>query len=66
VLQDAFDRLVGEGRWAPRVGLGTFAARFPHPDDPGDAGWHLDLSFPGDDRDPNEQREFLAWRVNVT
>jgi hypothetical protein len=40
--------------------------RFPHPDDPGDAGWHVDLSFPGDDCDPNEQRDFSSWRVNVT
>lgn len=40
--------------------------RFPHPDDPGDAGWHVDLSFPGEDCDPNEARDFSAWRVNVT
>lgn len=66
VLHDAFDRLVGKGRWEPRAGLGTFAVRFPHPDDPGDAGWHVDLSFPGDDCDPNEQHDFSAWRVNVT
>jgi hypothetical protein len=40
--------------------------RFPHPDDPGDAGWHVDVSFAGEDCDPNEQRDFSAWRVNVT
>lgn len=40
--------------------------RFPYPDDPGDAGWHVDLSFPGVASDPNEQRDFSAWRVNVT
>lgn len=66
VLHAAFDQLVGKGRWAPRDGLGSFPVRFPHPDDPGDAGWHVDLSFPGDDCDPNEQRDFSAWRVNVT
>jgi len=44
-LQNAFDQLVGEGRWVPRQGLGTFPVRFPHPDDPGDAGWHMDASY---------------------
>ncbi len=66
VLRSAFDQLVGKGRWVPRDGLGTFPVRFPHPDDPGDAGWHVDLSFPGDDCDPNERSDFSAWRVNVT
>jgi hypothetical protein len=64
-LRAAFDQIVGEGRWRPRDGLGTFPVRFPHPDDPGDAGWHVDLSFPGEDCDPNEQRDFCSWRVNV-
>ena len=45
---------------------GCLKVRFPHPDDPGDAGWHVDLSFAGEDCDPNEQRDFSAWRVNVT
>ena len=66
VLHDAFDRLVGMGRWEPRDGLGTFPVRFPHPDDPGDTGWHVDSSFPGEDCDPNEKQDFSAWRVNVT
>lgn len=66
LLHAAFDQIVGKGRWRPRDGLGTFPVRFPHPDDPGDAGWHVDLSFPGEDCDPNEQRDFSAWRVNVT
>jgi len=66
VLHEAFDQLVGKGRWMARDGLGTFPVRFPHPDDSGDTGWHVDLSFPGDDCDPNEQRDFSAWRVNVT
>ena len=62
VLHDALDRLVGKGRWEPRDGLGTFPVRFPHPDDPGDTGWHVDRSFPGDDCDPKEQHDFSAWR----
>jgi hypothetical protein len=44
-LHGAFDQLVGAGRWVPRVGLGTFPIRFPHPDDPGDTGWHIDASY---------------------
>jgi len=66
ILHAAFDQLVGKGRWRPRSGLGTFPVRFPHPDDPGDTGWHVDLSFPGGDCDPNEQNDFSAWRVNIT
>src|SRR6202023_1847868 len=65
-LHAAFDQIVGIGRWLPRNGLGTFPGRFPPPDDPGDAGWHVDVSFRGEDCDPNEQTDFFAWRVNVT
>jgi hypothetical protein len=50
-LHGAFDQLVGRGRWTPPAGLGTFPIRFPHPDDPGDTGWHLDGSY-SVDRDP--------------
>jgi hypothetical protein len=66
ILHAAFDQLVGKGCWLPRDGLGTFPVRFPHPDDPGDAGWHVDLSFPGDDSDAGEKQDFSSWRVNVT
>ncbi|HEY7186129.1 MAG TPA: hypothetical protein VH436_06245 [Vicinamibacterales bacterium] len=65
VLHAAFDRLVGKGRWRPRDGLGTFPVRFPHADDPGDAGWHVDTGFPGPDCDPNEY-DYSKWRVNIT
>jgi hypothetical protein len=44
-LHGAFDQLVGVGRWWPRDGLGTFPIRFPHPDDPGDGGWHMDAGY---------------------
>ncbi|TWG00206.1 phytanoyl-CoA dioxygenase PhyH [Kitasatospora viridis] len=44
-LHAAFDQLVGPGRWVPRTGLGTFPIRFPHPEDPGDTGWHMDASY---------------------
>jgi hypothetical protein len=58
VLHAAFDALVGPGRWTPQGGLGTFPVRFPSEDDPGDAGWHIDVSF-GDEPD------FMRWRANV-
>lgn len=63
VLHKAFDQLAGPGRWLPRMSLGTFPIRFPAPDDPGDAGWHIDTSFPPEIVDPSD---FLNWRVNVT
>jgi len=56
LLHAAFDQLVGVGRWEPRYSLGTFPIRFPHPDDPGDAGWHAEASFEGDDG---------SWRLNL-
>jgi hypothetical protein len=62
LLHYAFDQLVGEGRWEPRASLGTFPIRFPSPNDPGDAGWHIDASFAEEDSDPND---FFSWRVNV-
>lgn len=61
-LRGAFDQLVGRGRWAPRTSLGTFPVRFPSPEDPGDAGWHVDASFAAEDSDPEN---YLTWRVNV-
>jgi Phytanoyl-CoA dioxygenase (PhyH) len=44
-LHEAFDLLVGEGRWEPRYALGTFPLRFPHPVEPDDAGWHIEGSY---------------------
>ena len=63
VLHQAFDQLVGPGRWRPRSDLGTFPIRFPSPDDPGDAGWHVDSSFPPDSGDT---ADYANWRINVT
>jgi len=62
VLHKAFDQLVGRGRWLPRMNLGTFPIRFPSSDDPGDAGWHIDTSFPPEVGDTTD---FLNWHVNV-
>ncbi|ANW01724.1 phytanoyl-CoA dioxygenase family protein [Bradyrhizobium icense] len=66
VLHAAFDQLVGSGRWRPRADLGSFPVRFPHADDPGDTGWHVDLSFPSPSDDRDERNDFSSWRVNVT
>jgi len=62
----AFDLLVGKARWRPRTNLGTFPVRFPSPDDPGDAGWHIDVSFPGPTGSWDEKSDFTDWRANIT
>jgi hypothetical protein len=59
LLHASYDALVGEGRWVPPSGLGTFPVRFPSVNDPGDVGWHVDVSFGTDDPD------FMQWRANV-
>lgn len=61
LLHDAFDALVGTGRWLPRTDLGTFPVRFPLPGDPGDTGWHIDTSFQGD----AAPGDYFNWRVNI-
>jgi hypothetical protein len=51
--------LVGPGRWLPRNSLGTFPVRFPSQEEPGDDGWHVDVSYGSD------QPDFMEWRANV-
>jgi hypothetical protein len=63
-LHSAFDELVGVGRWVPRQSLGGFPIRFPHPDDPGDTGWHVDASFPPD-QPVESPGSCFDWRVNL-
>jgi hypothetical protein len=46
-LLEAFDQLVGAGRWTALTGLGTFPLRFPSRDAPLEAGWHVEASFAG-------------------
>lgn len=58
-LHRAFDQLVGAGRWHPCRAMGTFPVRFPSTEDPGDAGWHIDVSFGIDAPDS------LDWRANI-
>jgi hypothetical protein len=59
-LHEAFDQLVGEGRWSPRRSLGGWPIRFPSPEPPGDDGWHIDSSFPGPDPD-----DYLSYHANL-
>lgn len=60
LLHTAFNQLVGKGRWIPRLSLGTFPIRFPSKEEPGDTGWHVDASYPGENQD-----DFSTWRINV-
>ncbi|MFJ9363298.1 phytanoyl-CoA dioxygenase family protein [Nocardia sp. NPDC101769] len=60
-LLEAFDQLAGPGRWLPRKTLGSWPIRFPSPESPGDDGWHVDVSFPGD----AARDDYLSWRVNI-
>lgn len=50
-LHDAFDQLVGPGRWQPIESLGWFLIRFPGGVEPPDQGWHVDGSYPTDQED---------------
>jgi hypothetical protein len=63
-LHAVFDELVGVGRWVPRQSLGGFPIRFPHPDDPGDTGWHVDASFPPD-QPAEAPGSYFDWRINL-
>jgi hypothetical protein len=58
-LRGAFDQLVGAGRWLPCQSVGTFPVRFPFAGDPGDAGWHVDMSFDW------HRPDFMDWRINI-
>jgi len=55
----AYDLLVGPGRWLPRTTMGTFPVRFPSDEEPGDDGWHVDVSF------GYENPDFMTWRADV-
>lgn len=49
VLWEAFDQLIGAGRWWRRQGVGgTIPVRFPSTADPGDTGWHIEGSYEKD------------------
>jgi hypothetical protein len=44
-LLTACGQLLGSNAWAHPIAMGTVPVRFPHADDPGDAGWHVDAGF---------------------
>src|SRR4026209_2354523 len=58
-LHAAVDQLVGSARGRRPEAVGTFPVRFPSTADPGDAGWHIDVSFGTDTPD------FMSWRANI-
>lgn len=59
-LYDAFNQLIGNGKWLPCRSVGTFPVRFPSNKLPNDTGKHVDASFPGDD-----PSNYFEWRVNI-
>lgn len=59
-LHNAFDQVIGAGKWIPCRSVGTFPVRFPSDKQPNDTGMHVDASFPGDD-----PSNYLEWRINV-
>ena len=47
-LTEAYDELIGAGRWVPRAGVGgTVPARFPSEEYPGEVGYHIEGSWWG-------------------
>ena len=58
-LSEAYDALVGRGRWVAPSAVGSLPLRFPSAKDPGDTGWHVDMALGFD------QPDFMDWRVNV-
>lgn len=60
LLLRAFDQLVGAGRWLPCRNMGSMVLRFPSDEVPGDTGWHVDASFPGED-----PHDFFSARINI-
>ncbi|GII32828.1 phytanoyl-CoA dioxygenase family protein [Planotetraspora mira] len=45
----ALDQIAGKDGWIPRGSVGMAPIRFPHPEDAGDTGWHIDQNDPGPD-----------------
>lgn len=67
-LYEAFDALVGRGRWERPKSLGSFVMRFPGGEEDFYARlWHADASFPPPDfcGPIDEHTDYSKWRVNV-
>lgn len=70
VLADAYDALVGAGRWRRRDHVGAFPLRFPSPARPIESGWHIDAGFADrdltdDDLESIEAVREVEFRVNI-
>jgi hypothetical protein len=47
-LSQAYDELIGPGRWVPRADVGgTIPVRFPSEEYPGEIGWHIEGTWWG-------------------
>ena len=51
---------LGRAGGSPAWRWGHFPSNSPSSDDPGDTGWHVDMSFDW------EKPDFMDWRVNVS
>lgn len=70
VLTDAYDTLVGAGRWLRRDHVGAFPLRFPSPERPVESGWHIDAGFADreltdDDLEDIDAMREVEFRVNI-
>jgi len=57
-LRKAVAQLVDPDAWQRRPDLGSFVVRFPSEADPGDAAWHIDVSF----QPAGDSRWFVNYR----
>ena len=60
VLHTAFDQLIGKGVGLPVSVWAPSRCDSQAPMIPGDAGWHVDASYPGED-----PSHFFSYRINV-
>jgi hypothetical protein len=65
-LWEAYDQLIGPDRWQKLRSMGgTVPVRFPHPDDPKDAGWHIETSFWAGSEPHGNVWSGSHWHTNV-
>lgn len=70
-LTDAYDALVGVGRWVRRDHVGGFPLRFPSPERPVESGWHIDAGFTDqeltdEDLESVDALRQVEFRVSIT
>jgi hypothetical protein len=69
-LTDAYDTLVGAGRWLRRDHVGAFPLRFPSQERPVESEWHIDAGFADreltdDDVEDIDAMRGVEFRVNI-